>query len=62
VDINIKKEEDGFLINIHGTRNQKITLQQSIIRDQQPLQNGKVTTTIHGIKGKKNMQKIATKD
>jgi hypothetical protein len=33
-----------------------------MIKDQQPLQIGEVTPTIHGIKGKKIMQKLATKD
>jgi hypothetical protein len=34
IDINIIKEEDGILINIHGTGRHKTTLQQDIIRDQ----------------------------
>jgi hypothetical protein len=62
VDINIIKEEDGILVNIHGTRHHKTTLQQAIIRDQQPLQIEEVTTTTHGNKGKKIMQQLATKD
>jgi hypothetical protein len=40
VDINIMKEEDGILLNIHGTRHHKNTLQQDIIRDRQPLRIG----------------------
>jgi hypothetical protein len=43
VDIKIMKEEDGILVNIHGTRHHKITLQKAIIRDQQPLQIGEAT-------------------
>jgi hypothetical protein len=62
VDINIFKEEDGILINIHGTRHHNTTLQQDIIKEQKPLQIGEVTTTIHGIKGKKITQQLATKD
>jgi hypothetical protein len=62
VDISIIKEEDGILINIHGTRHHKTTLQQDIIKDQQPLQIGEVTTTIHGIKGNKIVQQLANKD
>jgi hypothetical protein len=30
-DINLMKEEDGILVNIHGTRDHKTTLQQVII-------------------------------
>jgi hypothetical protein len=33
VDINIIKEEDGIIVNIHGTRHYKTTLQQDIISD-----------------------------
>ena len=62
VDINIMKEEAVILVNIHGTRNNQITLQQAIIRDQQPLQIGEASITIHGMKGKKIMQQLATKD
>jgi hypothetical protein len=46
----IFKEGDG----IHG--HHKTIIQQDIIRDQQLPQIGEVTTTIHGIKGKKIMQ------
>jgi hypothetical protein len=56
------KEEYGILVNIHGIRHCKTTLQQVIIRDQQPLQIGEATTKIHGIKGKKIMQQLDTKD
>jgi hypothetical protein len=51
-----------MLVLIHGTRNQKTTLQQATIRDQNPLQIGEFTIKIHGIKGKKIMQQLATKD
>ena len=56
------KEEDGILVNIHGTRHHKTSLQQSIIKDQQPLQIGEDTTKIHRIKGNKIMQQLDTKD
>ena len=62
VDINIMKEEDEILVNIHGTRNHTTTLQQAIIKDQQPLQIGEASTIIHGIKGNKIMQQLDTKD
>jgi hypothetical protein len=62
VDINIIKEEDGILFNIHGTRNHRTIIQQDIIIDQHLLQIGEASTTIHGIKGKKIMQQISTKD
>ena len=39
-DINIMKEEDWILVIIHGTMHHQNTLQQAIIRDQQPLQIG----------------------
>ena len=52
-DINIMKEEDGILVNIHGTRNHQTSLQKSIIKDQQPLQIGEASTKMHGIKGNK---------
>ena len=55
------KEEDGILVNIHGTRDHQINLQQAIIRDQQRLQIGEASTKIHGIKGKKNIQQLDTK-
>jgi hypothetical protein len=45
--INIMKEEDGILVNIHGTRHHQSTLQQAIIRDQQSLQIGESSTKIH---------------
>ena len=35
---NIMKEEDGIIVNIHGTRHHQTTLQQDSIKDQQPLQ------------------------
>ena len=44
------KEEDGILVNIHGTRYHKTTIQQAIIIYQQPLQIGEATTKTHGIK------------
>jgi hypothetical protein len=47
------KEEDGILVNIHGTRDHQTTLQQAIIKDQQRLQIGEASTKIHGIKGNK---------
>jgi hypothetical protein len=53
-DINIMKEEDGILINIHGTKYHQTTLQQDIIRDQKTLQIGEAKTKIHGIKGNKD--------
>jgi hypothetical protein len=56
------KEEGGILVNIHGTRNHQTTLQQDIIIDQQSLQIGEASTKIHGIKGKKIMQQLDTKD
>jgi hypothetical protein len=56
------KEEDGVLVNIHGTRHHKTTLQQAIIRDEQPLLIGEATTKIHGTKGKKILQQLDTKD
>jgi hypothetical protein len=49
----LSMKKDGIIINIYGARHHKTTLQQDIIRDQQSLQIGEVTTTIHGIKGKK---------
>jgi hypothetical protein len=61
VDINIK-EEYVILFNIHGTRHHKTTLQQDIIIDQQQLQIGEASTTIHGIEVKKIMQQLDTKD
>jgi hypothetical protein len=62
IDINIIKEEDEMLINSHGTWHHKTTLQHIIIKYQQLLQIGEVTTTIHGIKGKKIMQQLAIKN
>jgi hypothetical protein len=56
------KEEYGILVNIHGTRHHQTILQQAIIGDQQPLQIGEASTKIHGIKGKKIMQQLDTKD
>jgi hypothetical protein len=56
------KEEDGILVNIHGTRNQETNLHEPIIRDQQRLQIGEASTKIHGIKGKKIIQQLDTKD
>ena len=60
-DINIMKEEDGILVNIHGTRHHQSTLQKDIIGDQQTLQIGEASTKIHGIKGKKIIQQLDTK-
>jgi hypothetical protein len=40
----------------------KTTLKQDIIRDQEQLQIGEASTSIHGIKEKKIMQQLATKD
>jgi hypothetical protein len=56
------KEEDGILVNIHGTRDHQTTLQQAIIRDQQRLQIGEASTKIHGIKGKKIIQQLDIED
>jgi hypothetical protein len=56
------KEEHGIRVNIHGTRHHQTTLQQAIFRDQQQLQIGEVSTKIHGIKGKKIIQQLDTKD
>ena len=56
------KEEDGILVNIHGTRDHQTTLQQVIIRDQRQLQIGEASTKIHGIKGNKFIQQLDTKD
>jgi hypothetical protein len=62
VAISIIKEEDEILVNIHGTRHHQTTLQQVIIKDQQPPQIGEASTTIHGINGKKVMLQLDTKD
>jgi hypothetical protein len=62
VDIKIMNVEYGIIVNIHGTRHHKTTLQQAIIRDQQPLQIGEATTKIHGIKGNKLMEQPDTRD
>ena len=62
IDINIIKEDDGILINVHRTWHHKTTLQQVIIRDQQLLQIEEVASTIHGIKGKQLMQWLTIKD
>jgi hypothetical protein len=43
-------------------KHHKTIIQQDIIIDQQLLQIGEASTTIHGIKGKKIMQQLATKD
>ena len=62
IDINITKEEDGILINIHGIWHHKTIIQQDIIIDQHLLQIGEASTMIHGIKGKKIMQQPNIKD
>jgi hypothetical protein len=62
IHINIIKEEDGIIINIHGIWHHKTTLQQDIIIDPYLLQIEEASTTIHGIKGKKIMQQLASKD
>jgi hypothetical protein len=62
VNINIMKEEDRILVSIHGIRHHKTILQEAVIKYQQPLQIGEATTKIHGIKGKKIMQQLDTKD
>ena len=62
ININIIQEEYGIIINIHGIWHQKTTIQQDIIIGQHLLQIGEASTTIHGIKGKKIMQQLATKD
>ena len=62
LNIRIFKEEDGIVINIHGTWHHETIIQKAIIRDQQPLQIGEVSTKIHGIKGNKIMQQLDTKD
>ena len=56
------KEEDGILVNIHGTRHHQTTLQQAIIKDQQQLQIGEASTKIHGIKENKMIQQLDTRD
>jgi len=61
-DINIIKEEDGILIYIHGIWHNKTIIQQDIIIGQHLLQIGEAPTMIHGIKGKKIMQQLDTKD
>ena len=61
-DINIMKEEDGIIVNMHGIRHLQTTLQQAIIRDQQPLQIGEASTKIHGIKRNKIIQQLDPKD
>jgi hypothetical protein len=55
-------EEDGILVNIHGTMDHQNTLQQAIITDQHQLQIGEDPIKIHGIKGKKIIQQLDTKD
>jgi hypothetical protein len=62
IDINTINQEEGILINIHGTRHHKTSIQKDIIKDQQLLQIGEVTTTIHGMKGNKTMQQSTIKD
>ena len=62
IDINIIKEEDEILINIHGIRHHKTIIQQDIIIYQHLLQIGEASTMIHGINGKKIMQQLDTKD
>jgi hypothetical protein len=62
IDINIIKEEDGILINIHGIWNHKIIIPQDVIIDQHLLQIGEDSTIIHGIKINKIMHQPDTKD
>jgi hypothetical protein len=49
LNINIIREEDGILVNIHGIRHHKTIIQQYIIIDQHLLQIGETSTRIHGI-------------
>jgi hypothetical protein len=49
------KKEYYIIFNIHGTRHNQTTLQQAIIRDQQPVKSREALTKIHGIKGMKIM-------
>ena len=53
IEIRIIKEEDGIIINIHGTKHCKTTLQQDIIIYHQPLQIGEATTKYMESKEKK---------
>jgi hypothetical protein len=62
INIDIIKKEDGIIINIHGIWHQKTIIQQDIIIDKHLLQIGEASTTIHGIKGKRIMQQLDTKD
>ena len=62
VNIDIIDKEDGIIINIHGIWNHKTIIQQDISIDQHLLQIGEASITIHGIKGKKIMKQITTKD
>jgi hypothetical protein len=62
INIDIIDKEDGIIINIHGIWNHKTIIQQDISIDQHLLQIGEASITIHGIKGKKIMKQITTKD
>jgi hypothetical protein len=62
INIDIIKEEDGIIINIHGIWHHKTIIQQDTIIDQHLLQMGEASTMIQGIEGKKIMQQPNTND
>jgi len=60
--INIMKEEDRIINNIHGIGHHITIIHTDIIKEQNIQQIGEVMTTTHGIKGKKTLQLSTIKD